>query len=261
MNTDDSKIQFRKILLSIDDQLSSEDRKRLAFLFGGDVSRKIRDDTSLSGAIALFEQLFDRGKISETDFSYLIKAFEAINCPNAADRLKEHQQLALGSGASPSNVSEFVENPKSLVSLVLEDLEEDSVRASISGANENTKTKPNVNMKTKPINVESDNLSLNTRLENFGFRAVCRDITPTSASAIPLISPANDNEPDRPSPSNRNKKTEQEIVLELLKKDSEGFYRCPNPRCNKIVRTPQLEGHMKSCAKSWCLQNNITPYK
>ena len=80
--------QLRGILLKIQDFLSDDDRKRLHFLFGDEVPRRIRDDPSLGGTLSLMESLFDQDIINEEDFTFLIQAFEAIHCIDAAKLLK-----------------------------------------------------------------------------------------------------------------------------------------------------------------------------
>ena len=80
--------QLRRILLKIQDLLSDDDRKRLHFLFGPEVPRRIRDDSSLGGTLSLLESLFDKNKISEEDFTCFIDALEAIHCPQAANLLR-----------------------------------------------------------------------------------------------------------------------------------------------------------------------------
>jgi hypothetical protein len=80
--------EFRSILLKLQDRLSDNDRKRLHFFFGNDVPRRIRDDPSLGGTLSLMESLFDQDKISEQDFTILIKAFNEIQCLDAAKLLQ-----------------------------------------------------------------------------------------------------------------------------------------------------------------------------
>jgi hypothetical protein len=80
--------QFRAILLKLQDRLSDNDRKRLHFFFGNDVPRRIRDDPSLGGTLSLMESLFDQDKINEQDFTFLIKAFDEIQCRDAVKVLR-----------------------------------------------------------------------------------------------------------------------------------------------------------------------------
>ncbi|CAF4335228.1 unnamed protein product [Rotaria socialis] len=79
---------LRSILLKLQNRLKDDDRKRLHFFFGNDVPRRIRDDPSLGGTLSLMESLFDQDKINEEDFPFLIHAFEAIQCIDAAKILR-----------------------------------------------------------------------------------------------------------------------------------------------------------------------------
>ncbi|CAF1221526.1 unnamed protein product, partial [Didymodactylos carnosus] len=78
----------RSILLQVQERLSDDDRKKLHFLVGDIIPRGLRDDPSIGGTLNLLEALFDRGKISSQDFSYLIEVFETIDCSDAANRLR-----------------------------------------------------------------------------------------------------------------------------------------------------------------------------
>ncbi|CAF4587025.1 unnamed protein product, partial [Rotaria sp. Silwood2] len=91
--------QLRAYLLKLQDRLNDNDRKRLHFLFGNDVSPQIRDDPSLGGTLSLIESLFDQGKINEQDVSVLITAFNEIQCHNAV-RVFQGQMQQLQSKAS-----------------------------------------------------------------------------------------------------------------------------------------------------------------
>ena len=80
--------RLRAILLKLQDRLSNDDRKRLHFYLGHDVPRRIRDDPSLGGTLSLMESLFDQDKINEKDFTFLIDAFDEIQCLDAVKLLK-----------------------------------------------------------------------------------------------------------------------------------------------------------------------------
>ena len=80
--------RFRAILLKLQDRRSDSDRQRLHFLLGDVVPRRFRDDSSLGGTLSVMESLFNRDKINEKDFTFLINAFDAIQCHDAAKRLK-----------------------------------------------------------------------------------------------------------------------------------------------------------------------------
>ena len=80
--------QLRGILVKLETRLSDDDRERLHFFLGNDVPRKIRDDSSLRGTLRLMDSLFDQDKINEQDFTFLIRAFEQIQCIDAVSLLK-----------------------------------------------------------------------------------------------------------------------------------------------------------------------------
>ena len=79
---------LRAIILKLQDRLSDNDRKRLHFFLGDDVPRRIRDDPSLGGTLSLMESLFDQDKINAKDFTFLINAFDQIQCIDAVTFLK-----------------------------------------------------------------------------------------------------------------------------------------------------------------------------
>ncbi|CAF4025990.1 unnamed protein product, partial [Rotaria sordida] len=81
-------LQFRSILLRLQERLSDNDRKRLHFFLGNDIPRRIRGDATLSGTLSLLESLLDQEKINEQDFTYLVKAFDEIQCIDAANLLR-----------------------------------------------------------------------------------------------------------------------------------------------------------------------------
>ena len=86
MNMDNQ--QLRSIIIKLESRLSDDDRERLHFYLGNDVPRKIRDDASLRGTLRLMDSLFDQDKINEQDFTFLIRAFEQIQCRDAVSLLK-----------------------------------------------------------------------------------------------------------------------------------------------------------------------------
>ena len=79
---------LRATILKLESRLSDDDRKRLHFFLGDDVPRRIRDDPSLGGTLRLMESLFDQDKINEQDFTFLINAFDEIQCLDAVKMLR-----------------------------------------------------------------------------------------------------------------------------------------------------------------------------
>jgi hypothetical protein len=79
---------LRALIVRLQDRLSEDDRKRLHFFLGNDVPRRVRDDPSLGGTLCLMESLFDQDKINEDDFTFLINAFDEIQCLDAVKLLR-----------------------------------------------------------------------------------------------------------------------------------------------------------------------------
>lgn len=86
---------LRGIILKLENRLSDSDRKRLHFFLGNDVPRRIRDDPSLGGTLSLIESLFDQDKINEQDFTFLINAFDEIQCLDAVKLLRGNFYLQI----------------------------------------------------------------------------------------------------------------------------------------------------------------------
>ena len=82
------QLDFRALLLKIQDLLSDKDRHRLHFLIGNDVPKHLRDDLSLGGTLHLLDALIDKAIINYQDCDYLIEAFKKIHCHDAAKRLQ-----------------------------------------------------------------------------------------------------------------------------------------------------------------------------
>jgi hypothetical protein len=84
----DAQIDFRSLLLKLQDRLSKSDRRRLHFLLGDVIPRQLRKDPSIGGTLELLEMLFDQAKINDQDFGYLIQAFREIDCCDIVKRLE-----------------------------------------------------------------------------------------------------------------------------------------------------------------------------
>lgn len=84
----DEQFDFRAFLVKLQDGLSENDRRRLHFIVGDTIPRHLRDDPTLGGTLSLLESLFDRAKISEQDFDYLIQIFQEIHCWDGVKRLQ-----------------------------------------------------------------------------------------------------------------------------------------------------------------------------
>lgn len=93
---------LRALILKLETRLSDDDRKRLHFFLGNDVPRRIRDDPSLTGTLNLIESLFDQDKINEQDFTFLIHAFEQIQCMDAVKLLRGNLSFSRAIGLKES---------------------------------------------------------------------------------------------------------------------------------------------------------------
>ncbi|CAF1569770.1 unnamed protein product, partial [Rotaria sordida] len=108
-------LQFRSILLRLQERLSDNDRKRLHFFLGNDIPRRIRGDATLSGTLSLLESLLDQEKINEQDFTYLVKAFDEIQCIDAANLLRKHMKQLQSNGQN-----ELVQSPASIMPITID---------------------------------------------------------------------------------------------------------------------------------------------
>ena len=80
---------LREIIVRLEQRLSdNNDRRRLHFFLANDIPRTIQDDASLRGTFDLIQSLFDQDKINENDFTFLINAFEEIQCMDAVKILR-----------------------------------------------------------------------------------------------------------------------------------------------------------------------------
>jgi len=79
---------LRAFILKLETRLGYDDRVQLHFFVGNHVPRSIREDLSLAGTLRLMESLIDQDKISEEDFTFLINAFDKIQCTDAAKLLR-----------------------------------------------------------------------------------------------------------------------------------------------------------------------------
>ncbi len=95
---------LRGILLKLESRLSDDDRKRLHFFLGNDVPRRIRDDPSLGGTLSLMESLFDQDKINEHGFTFLINAFDEIQCFDTVKLLRDNVFLLINISLFPVDI-------------------------------------------------------------------------------------------------------------------------------------------------------------
>ncbi|CAF0763877.1 unnamed protein product [Rotaria sordida] len=69
-----SDFDFRELLISLDDDMSNEERKRFVFLLGDDIPKRKREDP----LVDIFTILIDRGRISPTNCNYLVEILERL---------------------------------------------------------------------------------------------------------------------------------------------------------------------------------------
>ena len=65
-----------------------DERERLHFYLGDDVPRRIRDDPSLGETLSLIHWFLEQDKINGNDFTFLMSAFDEIQCFDAVNLLK-----------------------------------------------------------------------------------------------------------------------------------------------------------------------------
>ncbi|CAM2714477.1 unnamed protein product [Rotaria socialis] len=90
MNED---FEFRVVLIKIQNNLSDADRLQLHFLFGEDIPRRLQSNGSLETTLEVLQTLFDRLKISNKNYNYLVRALEAIQRPDCVERLLSYGKL------------------------------------------------------------------------------------------------------------------------------------------------------------------------
>jgi hypothetical protein len=81
---DKADMKLRGFLLSLLDDMSDLDRRRLHFVLGNEVPRRIRQHNNIEGTIQVFEHLIDNGKI----FNCLIDALSACGKSDWSEKLK-----------------------------------------------------------------------------------------------------------------------------------------------------------------------------
>ncbi|CAM4779646.1 unnamed protein product [Rotaria magnacalcarata] len=131
MNED---FEFRVVLIKIQNSLSDSDRLQLHFLFGEDIPRRLQSNGSLETTLEVLQTLFDRLKISNKNYNYLVRALQAIQRPDCVERLLSYDKL-VPADIIPSKLHETqaemkprlpFKNSKSPTSFeILRDLDED----------------------------------------------------------------------------------------------------------------------------------------
>ena len=82
------KSSLSLLLLTIADRLSNDDRQNLHFILAEHLPRRIADDTSHQGTLALMKSLLDQNKINENNLTLLINGLETIHCSGLVKYLR-----------------------------------------------------------------------------------------------------------------------------------------------------------------------------
>lgn len=83
----DEDFAFRAVLIKIQHSLSDDDRRQLNFLFGEDIPRCLQSNGSIEASLSALQTLFDRLKISSNNYTYLVRALQAIQREDCVERL------------------------------------------------------------------------------------------------------------------------------------------------------------------------------
>ncbi|CAF0839159.1 unnamed protein product [Adineta ricciae] len=174
-----NKHRLRSVLLKLDARLTEDDRQRFHFFMGNNVPRRIRDDKSLNGTLSLLESLFDRDIINERDFTFLIDAFEEIECFDAAKLLREHRAILQSLGSRHS--------VQSLVSIMPP--VRDGLLSSVINDQDNEKDGIvifNQLFNTPLTNLQNNHNTTNVRTENEGAEVTLLNNREKSSSSVVL---------------------------------------------------------------------------
>ncbi|CAF1462827.1 unnamed protein product [Rotaria magnacalcarata] len=81
-----SDVEFRQLLIDLDDEMSNDERKRFIFLLGNDIPKRKRDEP----LVDIFTILIDRGRISETNCNYLVELLERTKLTTLAYKVARY---------------------------------------------------------------------------------------------------------------------------------------------------------------------------
>ncbi|CAF1548496.1 unnamed protein product [Adineta ricciae] len=87
------QLNFRALLLKLQDALSRSDRERFHFILGDIIPADVRDDLSMGSTLKLLETLIKQGNIDQQDVGFLIKVFSKIHCQSIVNMLKQHERF------------------------------------------------------------------------------------------------------------------------------------------------------------------------
>jgi len=87
VSQEQEEFEFRIVLVKIQDSLSDEDRRKLHFIFGEEIPRRLQENGSLTSALEVLQTLFDRLRISRNNYDYFVRALQEIGRNDCAQRL------------------------------------------------------------------------------------------------------------------------------------------------------------------------------
>ena len=88
LNMDD----FRLVLIQVERRLSRSERERFLFIVAPYITRDEQKNSSTGGTLDVLQSLLEQERISPNDCSFLIDAFEKIECWTAANHLKNRNK-------------------------------------------------------------------------------------------------------------------------------------------------------------------------
>jgi len=94
--------RFRLAILQITEMITTDEFRKIQWLFSDELNSRDPTDTTVSGAFAFFQRLIDRNLINKTDVSKLIKVLDCVGCFRASQLLKG---ICISKGKFISNLS------------------------------------------------------------------------------------------------------------------------------------------------------------
>ena len=79
--------RFRLAILQITEMITTDEFRKIQWLFSDELNSRDPTDTTVSGAFAFFQRLIDRNLINKTDVSKLIKVLDCVGCFRASQLL------------------------------------------------------------------------------------------------------------------------------------------------------------------------------
>ncbi|CAF3773496.1 unnamed protein product [Rotaria socialis] len=175
-----SDVEFRRLLIDLDDEMSNDERKRFIFLLGNDIPKRKRDEP----LVDIFTILIDRGRISESNCNYLVELLERTKLTALAYKvasystkhtpstsistvLESSQPTDNTNVSSTGTIDNVPKDTPTLAELVNDINSEDSMI--LSESEQNTPTD------IKPMTVQPDLASMFLYLENIDLKVFEND--------------------------------------------------------------------------------------